>query len=98
MVRSENPVPVNLWRPASTSGVRQGLSARYLTCRWPGTGVAGPSGRQQTVSGVGHDAVFEDRPRPSSMTAPGRCTTASIAAIPAIGGTSRSGRREGVDA
>ena len=36
--------------------------------------------------------LIEDRSRPSSMAVAGRCTTAPIAAIPAIGGTGQSGR------
>ncbi|MET7607852.1 hypothetical protein [Streptomyces avermitilis] len=42
--------------------------------------------------------LTEDKSRPSSMAVAGRCTTAPVAAVPAIGGTGRSGRREGMDA
>lgn len=56
------------------------------------------TGGLQTVGGVGQDAVIEDRSRPNSMAVAGRCTTAPIATVPAIGCTGRSGRREGVDA
>jgi hypothetical protein len=38
--------------------------------------------------------LIEDRPRPSSTAMAVRCTTAPTAAVPAIGGTGRSGRRE----
>ncbi len=37
--------------------------------------------------------LTEDRSRPSSTAVASRCTTAPTAAIPAIGGTGRSGRR-----
>jgi hypothetical protein len=37
--------------------------------------------------------LIEDRSRPSSMAVASRCTTAPTAAVPAIGGTGRSGRR-----
>lgn len=37
--------------------------------------------------------LIEDRSRSSSMAVASRCTTAPTAAVPAIGGTGRSGRR-----
>jgi pimeloyl-ACP methyl ester carboxylesterase len=42
--------------------------------------------------------LIEDRSRPSSMAVAGRCTTSPIAAVPAIGGTGRSGWRSAADA
>jgi hypothetical protein len=42
--------------------------------------------------------LVEDRSRPSSMAVASRCTTAPIAAVPAIGGTGRSGRRSATSA
>ncbi|MFF4752694.1 hypothetical protein ACWD5R_11240 [Streptomyces sp. NPDC002514] len=42
--------------------------------------------------------LVEDRSRPSSMTAAGRRTTAPTAAVPAIGGTGRPGRRQATGA
>ncbi|MET7922316.1 hypothetical protein ABZU45_42480 [Streptomyces avermitilis] len=42
--------------------------------------------------------LIEGKSRPSSMAVASRCTTAPVAAVPALGGTGRSGRREGMDA
>jgi hypothetical protein len=42
--------------------------------------------------------LIEDRSRPSSMAVASRCTTAPIAAVPAIGGTGLSGRRSATSA
>ncbi|OIK06437.1 hypothetical protein BIV23_08665 [Streptomyces monashensis] len=41
---------------------------------------------------------IEDGPRLSSMAVAGSCTTAPITAVPAIGGTSRSGRHSATSA
>ncbi|MET7607646.1 hypothetical protein [Streptomyces avermitilis] len=42
--------------------------------------------------------LIEGKSRPSSMAVVGRCTSAPVAAVPAIGGTGRSGRPESEDA
>ncbi|MFJ7947605.1 hypothetical protein ACIQ6K_28730 [Streptomyces sp. NPDC096354] len=42
--------------------------------------------------------LIEDGSQRSSMAVTGRCTTAPIAAVPAVSGTGRSGRRSATSA